>query len=210
VTVEEGIQEVTIIDANGCAVDTSITVPTQEAIEILLSPVQEIRLGESLQLFPTISGPSPIISYQWSPSQGLSCTDCPNPEVTPGGNTIYTLIVTDANGCTATAVTNVQTNTQRDIYIPNVFTPNGDEINDIFRVYSGPGVRQISSFQIYDRWGSLMWEGRNLPSTGEGSPGWNGRRNGQEAPTGVYAYKIDIQFLDGRIISYRGDITLVR
>ncbi len=210
VPVSEGTQELTIIDGNGCTVDTSIVVPTQEPIEIILAPNQEIRLGESLQLFPTINGPSPIISYQWSPAQGLSCSDCPNPEVTPGGNTTYTLLVTDLNGCTASAITNVRTNTQRDIYIPNIFSPNGDEINDVFQVFSGPGVRQLNSFQIYDRWGSLMWEGRNLMSSGEGSPGWDGRRNGQKVPPGVYAYKIDIEFLDGRIISYRGDVTLVR
>jgi gliding motility-associated-like protein len=210
VPVSEGSQSLTIIDGNGCSVDTFIDVPTREAISITLAPNQEIRLGESLQLFPVISGPFPIVGYQWSPEEGLSCNDCPNPEVTPGGNTTYTLIVTDANGCTAAAVTNVRTNAQRDIYIPNVFSPNGDEINDVFQVFSGPGVDRLNSFQIFDRWGVLMWEGRNLLSSGEGSPGWNGRRNGQSAPAGVYAYKIEILFIDGRIITYRGDVTLVR
>ncbi len=210
VPVSEGNQALTIIDGNGCSIDTSIDVPTRQAIEITLAPDQEIRLGESLQLFPVISGPFPIVNYQWSPSEGLSCFNCPNPEVTPGGNTTYTLIVTDANGCTAAAITNIRTNTQRDIYIPNVFSPNGDEINDVFRVFSGPGVDLISSFQVFDRWGGLMWEGRNLLPSGEGSPGWNGRRNGQSAPVGVYAYKIDILFIDGRVITYRGDVTIVR
>jgi len=210
VPLNEGSQTLTIIDGNGCTVDTMIEVPTREAITITLAPNYEIRLGESLQLFPSVTGPFPITNYQWSPSEGLSCVDCANPEVTPGGNTTYTLIVTDANGCTATAITNVRTNTQRDIYIPNVFSPNGDEINDVFQVFSGPGVSRINSFMIFDRWGGLMWEGRNLLPSGEGSPGWNGKRNGRDAQPGVYAYKIEILFLDGRIITYRGDVSLVR
>ena len=208
--IEGGVQAVAIIDANGCSVDTFISVPEREAIDITLNPNQEIRLGETLQLFPSASGEFPIVSYQWSPAEGLSCTDCQNPIVTPGGNMTYSLIVTDQNGCTASAITQIRTNTQRDIFIPNVFSPNGDEINDVFQVFSGPGVSRINSFMVFDRWGGLMWEGRNLLPSGQGSPGWNGERNGRDVQPGVYAYKIEILFLDGRIINYRGDVTLVR
>jgi gliding motility-associated-like protein len=208
IPVNEGQQPLTIVDANGCSVDTFIVVPERQQIDIVLAPTQEIRLGESLQLMPSITGPFPIVAYMWSPSEGLSCTDCPNPEVTPGGNTTYVLVVTDENGCTAQASTLVTTNTLREIYIPNAFSPDGNGINDVFRVYSGPGVSQINSFQIYDRWGNLLWEGRELAPSGGGSPGWDGSAKGRQVGLGVYAYKAEILFIDGRIITYRGDVAI--
>jgi gliding motility-associated-like protein len=186
-----------------------ITIPSRAPINININPVQELRLGTSLTFTPIVQGPFPIVSYSWTPSEGLSCTDCPNPEVNPAVNTIYTLTVTDANGCTAEANVDVNLNTKREIYIPNAFSPNADDINDFFRVYSGPGVASISAFQIFDRWGNLVWEGNNLAPSPDGSDGWDGTYLGRPADPGVYVYAIEILFLDGRVITYRGDVALV-
>lgn len=200
---------VSVTDRNGCVFDTVITIPSRAPINININPVQELRLGTSLTFTPIVEGPFPIISYSWTPSEGLSCTDCPNPEVNPSVNTIYTLTVTDANGCTAEANVAVNLNTRREIYIPNAFSPNADDINDFFRVYSGPGVASINALQIYDRWGNLVWEGSNIAPSPDGSDGWDGTYLGRPADPGVYVYSIEILFLDGRVITYRGDVALV-
>ncbi len=93
------------------------------------------------------------------------------------------------------------------IYIPNTFTPNEDGYNDIFQLYS-PSEIMITDFRVFDRWGSLMFRDGNYSSL-EFNRGWNGRVNGKEAPSGVYAYFFNIT-KNGRAELFKGDLTLVR
>ena len=62
---------------------------------------------------------------------------------------------------------------------------------------------------IFDRWGAVLFEGRNLP-IGDLSSGWDGTYNGSVVDPGVYVYLIEVEFIDNRVFLYRGDITLVR
>lgn len=209
VTAMAGNVILTVIDNNGCAFDTLLTIPTREGIQIDLQEEIEIRLGDSLSLSPIVTSAAPIVSYSWAPANGLSCTDCPNPIASPGNSTTYTFMVTDENGCTASANIRVLINSRREVYIPNTFTPNADGINDEFRIYTGRGVNEIISFQVFDRWGTLIWEGRNLFPSENGSAGWDGTMNGKVLKPGVFTYFAEISFLDQRVILYKGDITLI-
>ena len=86
--------------------------------------------------------------------------------------------------------------------IPNAFTPNGDELNDTFKVLIFGNFR-LSEFKIFNRWGQVVFEG-----TGEN--GWDGRHQGKAAPADVYAYQAVLELLDGSSKTVRGEVTLIR
>ncbi len=89
------------------------------------------------------------------------------------------------------------------VFIPNVFTPNGDGTNDMFSVQVGKDVIGIEML-IYDRWGKMVYQTSNL------TQGWNGTYDGKEGEIGVYQYLIRIKFRDASVSTYKGDVTLLR
>ncbi len=136
-------------------------------------------------------------SYVWSPGFGLSCTNCPNPVATPSVTVTYTVISTDTSGCNRDTTITVTVNRPcNNLFVPNVFTPNNDGINDDFVVsvdtLSPTGERSswsnfsFYSIVIFDRWGKEVYS-----STDPSQP-WNGRvLNTQDlVPDGVYYYVI--------------------
>jgi gliding motility-associated-like protein len=155
------------------------------------------------------------LTYSWTNSQSLSCPDCLNPVATPQVTTAYTLIATDANGCSAsegTLIVVIGDTLDPDecftsFYIPNAFTPNGDGVNDIFFVY-GRGVEELQ-LRIFNRWGELVFE------TKDQSRGWDGTYRGQLLNPDVFVYELRVTFCDGSRISSssefrKGSITLIR
>jgi gliding motility-associated-like protein len=114
------------------------------------------------------------------------------------------------DGCEGQDQIRVNVSKARLVYIPNAFTPNGDGENDKWRVFTGPGVRKILGVQLFDRWGNHVFSNLSPEDPNrEGSSGWDGRIDGGLLHPGVYVYLVEIQFIDGRIFIYRGDVTLV-
>ena len=95
-----------------------------------------------------------------------------------------------------------------DVFIPNTFTPNGDNINDMFFAF-GWNVTLINSIQIFDRWGELMYFAENL-NPGDMSKGWDGTVNGVAVNNGVYAFIVEVQFETGQRMTKSGNVTLIR
>ncbi len=100
-------------------------------------------------------------SWSWTPAEGLSCDDCERPWAGPYRSGQYRLVVTDLSGCTAQASVNIQVDRRRDVYAPNVFSPNGDGLNDRFTIY-GRGITEIKLLQVFDRWGNQLFLGERL------------------------------------------------
>ncbi|RQO30722.1 hypothetical protein DBR32_08305 [Taibaiella sp. KBW10] len=92
---------------------------------------------------------------------------------------------------------------QRNIMIPNAFTPNGDGVNDVFKLINVSG-EQLLELKIFNRWGTIVY------SSTDAGEGWDGRYKNAEQPVGVYGYGIRIKYNDGVIETYRGTITLIR
>ena len=131
--------------------------------------------------------------------------------IEPLEDTEYTFTVIDENGCTATAQVLVEVDKNRNVYIPNVFSPNGDGFNDEFRIFACTGVEDINFVRIYDRWGELIYEDDDLPPDCiGGSQLWDGRFNGKTMNPAVFVYIIEVEFIDGITLLYRGDLTLLR
>jgi gliding motility-associated-like protein len=94
-----------------------------------------------------------------------------------------------------------------DVAFPNVFTPNGDDVNDLFRPLPTQvsGVLIIEDFKIYNRWGQVVYNGNSNDNIG-----WNGEHNGQPAPIDVYVYRVKFRYPEGASLEKSGDLTLIR
>jgi gliding motility-associated-like protein len=116
------------------------------------------------------------------------------------------VILTDANGCTATDTVRLNIRTvvcdEPDIFIPNAFSPNNDQRNDIFLVRSG--FLTEMHLRIYDRWGELVFESRDL------NKGWDGRFKGETVPPDVYVYTVEGTCFDRAEFRKQGNVTVIR
>ncbi|MEM6722654.1 MAG: gliding motility-associated C-terminal domain-containing protein [Bacteroidota bacterium] len=196
-------------DINGCESMTNVFVEQPPAIVASLGIESiDLDLGDSIRLntLTNLDGP---FTYSWSPMSNLSCLDCPNPFVGPFEQTIYTVTVTDTLGCTGTADVLINVDNERDVYIPNAFTPNDDGTNDVFMIFSDAGVQTVDMFRIFNRWGELVYQADNfLPN--DPFFGWDGTFKGQLLDPSVFVYYAEITFVDGDTLIYRGDVVLVR
>ncbi|MCA0238579.1 MAG: gliding motility-associated C-terminal domain-containing protein [Bacteroidetes bacterium] len=204
-----GVYELIVQDDYGCtAVETrEIIAPFQPSVA--LEALNVLLLGDSVSLQPVLNLPANnIASWEWSPSTGLSCADCPEPFARPLSNTAYTLIIKDLNGCVAQASTLLRVNTNRVLFPPNVISPDGDGKNDFFNLF-GKGVQDVRWLRIYDRWGNQLYDVEHLPINDE-MQGWNGSFRGQAVNPGVFVWQAQVTFIDGVTELFSGDVTVVR
>lgn len=213
VIVPSGIYVVNVFDNRGCSVDTTYTIIEPNPIIVSITPENPIvDLGDSLLLTgEIIQSDNPVVLYSWTSAEPLSCPGCISTWVYNDAPAVYTWTVTDANGCQGSADILVNVDYARDVYIPNVFSPNDDGRNDDFKVFTGLGVVSIERIEIYDRWGNLLHAEKDLLPNPTGAGKWNGMSNGQPLGPGVYVYTVRVRFVDNNtVLTYRGDVTLLR
>jgi gliding motility-associated-like protein len=115
---------------------------------------------------------------------------------------MYSLTVTDFNGCTANDEAGINKAEYECYFIPTIFSPNADKNNDIFHVMAH-GVKTFTMF-IYDRWGNEIF------ATTDINDGWNGTYKGMNMNDGAYAYYIKLEYNNGSVKEIKGNITLIR
>lgn len=120
-----------------------------------------------------------------------------------------TVIAADINGCVAQSRLVIDASIAPEVYIPNVFSPNQDGINDFFTVYGNKDVEEIVELRIFDRWGNLVFVNDHFPPAEE-HYGWDGSFRNHEMNPAVFAYWARVRFTDDSEESYKGDVTLVR
>ncbi|MCC6410931.1 MAG: gliding motility-associated C-terminal domain-containing protein [Saprospiraceae bacterium] len=208
----DGTYDLTVMDANGCQEEDAILLNPGSLIEVDLGNDQTIALGESTTIEAFVSIPrDSILSVTWTPSfDTTACPECLEQEITPGITTTYTIVVEDINGCTDQDRVTVVVDRRKDIFAPNIFSPNDDGVNDIFHLFAKEGlVTNIKSFQIYDRWGDAIFERTDIQAN-DPNVGWDGKFRGDKLQPGVYVWYAEITFRDGETILYEGDVTLMR
>ena len=125
----------------------------------------------------------------------------------------YEAEIRDASGCLQVLEASILATEVREdcflprksIYIPNAFSPNGDQVNDLFQVYPRAGSFESIRFEVYDRWGSLLYRSEPFLSPRSGI-GWDGAT----APIGVYLCKVVITLTDGRVEDLTQSFQLMR
>ncbi len=208
---DPGTYDVVVQDAIGCEYEEIVFVPETPELIISLGDDLIINLGEEGQLDAIVNIPEFLIdTVMWSPGQWLSCTDCLSPVASPLNEITYTVTVVNENGCEVTDQITLRVRKDLDVYIPNVFTPNGDGLNDVFMIFAGDNkVEIINSFQIFDRWGELVFEDYGFQPN-DPAHSWDGTLRGEPMNPAVFVYWAEITFIDGQKILFKGDVTLVR
>jgi gliding motility-associated-like protein len=204
-----GTYVVTVIDDLGCTFADTITVDEGMGVTIELGLDIELEYGDSTQLFPEINIPwSQVDSIVWMPADVLSCTRCPNPFVYGLHNAVVRATIY-AGGCVDQDALVLRAELEPEIYIPNVFSPNGDNINDHVTVFTDDKVRRVVYLEIFDRWGNLVFIGRDFPPN---IPplGWDGTFKGKPMNPAVFAYIAQVELINGQTLERKGDITLLR
>ena len=182
-------------DSNGCMDSAQLTLSVQQFPDFSLFFDTAYFLGQTgvAEVFTTMD-----LLFNWSPSTGLSCANCPNPDINADYSTTYTLNITDPSGCfSIDTVFDVTVNRDFNFEVPSAFTPNGDGLNDEARVYTY-GIKEVLEFSIFNRWGEMVF------TTDKLDRGWNGIYNGQMQPSHtVFAYKVRLKrYTDEEIVQY--------
>ena len=206
-----GSYKIIVQDVMGCEYESYAIIPPVVLPAVETNNIYYIESGDSLQLqvFTSIL-PDDIDTITWSPSEYLSCTNCLNPIAKPLVSVNYDVVVMDKNGCDASAKIAIFVS-DPDIYIPNVFSPNSDNLeNSSFYIHAKPNkVKEITSLIIFDRWGNQVFEQEHfLPN--DPYTGWDGKYKGLGLSPGVYIYHAVVEFVSGQKISYSGDVTIMK
>jgi len=146
--------------------------------------------------------------YEWSASAGLSCTNCPNPIINIQDDQSILLSIISPEGCTEQQNIQLRVDKSKNLYIPNVFSPNGDGENDKWNLFSDDTVEQINFVQIFDRWGNLVFRKNNF-QTNNVTIGWDGTFKGKILNPGVFVYQISVEYRDGTSEIKAGDLLLI-
>lgn len=194
-------------DANQCTDTIPITL-TAPVIPLVKLPADtSVALGAQVSIEAAVFPES--VAYIWSDTTGFNCHNCLDPLVRPLYSTAYTITVTSVDGCSTADTMLVRVRDERDIYVPNAFTPNSSDNNARLLVFGGDDVALVRSFQVYSRWGGLVFERQNiLPNHFQ--EGWDGLLRGRPMPPGVYVWQAEIEFIDKSTLHFKGNTTLIR
>ena len=198
-------------DVAGCMANLNpVVVQEPDLLVVDAGRDTTIELGETIDIEAQLSF-FDYYTYNWSVNTGdIECPTCRQTTLQPvEDRKYYHVLVTTAAGCIATDSFLVIVEKDRDLFIPNAFSPNNDGSNDIHDVYSGNNVAMIKRYLIFDRWGDLVYKKQNIPQRWKNF-GWNGTFRGQKMQTGVYIYMIEVEFIDGVVLRYSGDLSLFR
>ncbi len=186
---------VTVTDNHSCVNSDTVTVVVNPLPVVDASSADSaICLGDDTEL--NADGAS---FYEWSNGMtGKTVT------VMPMSSTTYTVTGTDDNGCKNTASTTVIAEDCSTFYIPNAFSPDGDGINDTYAPLGDFAALDEYMLIIYNRWGDMIYK------TEDPDEGWDGTVDGENAPAGVYIYKVYFKSIWGKEFEKTGSVTLLR
>lgn len=204
-----GSYELAITDRHGCDYQETFSVVAPPEFTVDLGPDREVTLGDEVRLQPFTN--LPVDKLTWEPAGLFECPDgCLSVQWFPKESTTLQLTAVSDRGCVTENRLQVVVNKDRRIYFPNAFSPDGNGVNDVFMIFGDvPNVQQIRRFAVFDRWGNLILERTDLQPNDEGS-GWDGTFRGDLLPQGVYVYMAEVAFLDGEVLTYSGDVMLLR
>ena len=197
-----------LVASSGAACTNSITDTASFIIQVLpygINPAvnafagsnDTISIGNGVQLS---GNGTAIVSWIWSPSAGLSDSTVSNPFANPSQTTDYVLSVTDINGCMDSDTLTVFVETDYAVFIPNLFSPNGDGYNDTWEI---PEIANYpnTAVQIINREGQVVYSNENYDNT------WDGTHKEKDLPEATYYYLIVFENSD---VSYKGAVTILR
>ena len=204
-----GNYPITLHDDHDCWWESNVelTSPSQISVALTASDTS-LELGQFV-LLKALPNPQNIelSDITWGPNdihfEPMSLQQRQKPET----NTEFSVRIVDKDGCIAEDRLWVNVY-NHNIYIPNIIHP-GSADNSWFTVYGGGAVKEVRLLRVYSRWGELLFERRGFPLN-EPTLGWDGSFRGLGVNPGVFAWYADVELHDGRVLGFKGDVTVVR
>lgn len=198
-----------VVIGNGCSEETFSLNVTRSLLEVNLGEDQAVFPGQTVLLEPEIVDLSAQQhTYQWisNDTTALECMTCAENLINPRLDiTTVGVIISNQAGCTAEDEINIRLT--RPVYVPNVFSPNNDGINDHFFAQT-PEPVNFDYFRVFDRWGGLVFEQKE-GATNDSQDGWDGRKKGAHLGSGVYVWTIALRYPGDVVEIISGDILLL-
>lgn len=199
-----GIYTVTITDALGCSYSRQGEVQDRGSLSLDVYPdTALVNIVDSIQLSASLVPLDSGTVYHWTPEIALSCSDCLMPYASPQSDTWYVFTATSAYGCVVADSVLLNTwYTCPELFVPNMFSPNNDGLNDELCVMGGCIVE--FHFTITDRWGATVFQ------TDDPARCWDGNLRGSPLNGGPFRYMLHVVKEDGSVVDKAGEILIRR
>ncbi|MAZ56038.1 MAG: hypothetical protein CMP54_03490 [Flavobacteriales bacterium] len=203
----EGLINITIVDQNGCStsLEDILIQSWNDPIADFIMSTDNTGLLQTIEFTDSSLTDAPIVNWFWDFGDGNTTYEQnPNHLYNDAGQYNICLNIEDENGCQSEKCALINIYNSIYVYIPNVFTTNDDNVNDVFLPSLNGIVKESYRMLIYDRWGNLIF------STNNYQEGWDGTSNGKMINQGVYSYKISYSQPNGQEKQHIGKVTLVK
>lgn len=192
-----------ILDANGCLLQDVLVLGTSGNLDVAATPnSMSVNIGTEIPFHVTGA-----TTYEWTPSQFLSCSNCDAPVCSPSTSQTYIVTGSSPNGCIGIDSVVIEVYVDCDnLTLPNVFSPNnsGPEANNTFGLLGTLPCLETYQLLIFNRWGEQVFETQSTELS------WDGTFKGKAQNTGVYFYRLDMKLVNGEEVKKSGNVTLVR
>ncbi len=208
-----GDYTISAIDSFGCEWSAEMSIESAPQLWVSLGDDIIVTTTDTIISIEAENNFTTIQKIQWYIDGQLIDNDKDYYEFLPSKDTQIEVVLTDDNGCTQSDTLNIRLNITEEeieIYIPDIFSPDGDGLNDIWSISSDKAISEIENISIYDRWGEQIYSKEHIPIDRYRTDLWDGSYKGQKVNPGVYVYILRLKTYDGKQIVKAGDITVVR
>ncbi|MEM7572287.1 MAG: gliding motility-associated C-terminal domain-containing protein [Bacteroidota bacterium] len=204
----------TVTDANGCSTQCCKTLEVISINVNLTATETDITLGASTTLMANANGCNNCV-FEWAgpngpiDETGSTITVTPVPPLPDNGEYVYTVTVSEDGLCPTTASITIRVTTActpEAVFLPNAFTPNGDDLNDVLQVETlSPELYQEGMLlMIYDRWGEEVFRTTDIFAS------WDGTFRGERLPPDAYGFYLRVICPGGEELVQSGNVTILR
>lgn len=209
-----GEYTIEIVDASSCMATLVFTIGEPQEVTVDLQGNFEtgnplVELGDPLTLQIITNPPfNELDTVIWTPTGVVPCDTCQSNTLYLDQETTFSVMIAK-DGCEDEDQLTVFVRKKRPVYVPNAFSPNLDGTNDVLLIYAGKEVAGVKSFLIFNRWGETVYEFYNfLPN--DPAYGWNGEHRGKPLDPAVFTWFAEVEFIDGKVELFEGDVTLMK
>lgn len=209
-TISAGTYPVVLSDPWGCQVRDTLVLKSVTSLQFSVPAQVTTEPGATIELALTGDTTVTGTTIEWTPLLPAFCPVCFSQSFSVQSETLLEIVIVDSSGCRYELSTLVILDVIDDqkVFLPNVFSPNGDGINDTWQIQpSGP----ITSWalQVFDRWGNQVYLGKGGPNDLQ-QFGWDGRLRGKAMDPGVFVFEFTLEWPDGKITQRSGELVLIK
>lgn len=202
-----GNYTINLVDGFGCAISFNIMIQSASSETVFLGDDQTILVGDSVTISPVVSFVPD--SFYWTGDIDLITADQLIQNIFPEEEVVVTLYAIDDKGCIYSDDLRIRVLLSSSIFVPTVFSPNGDGVNDLIAPLTDPSIVSFESFEIFSRWGELVYSKHDFLPNQNGF-GWDGNLKDKPMGPGVFVYRLSATNKRGKVYQQYGDITLIR